>query len=133
LPRTGLCSIDVAIASHFARDQLNRFDQPEQVTDPKVYRTTFSALREALRQFDANDGATRVPLAAALDAAGELIRAGMLRTRAEARMTGSLRPGRRYLDSADAETVREAARVLNVPAPLLVAGDSDQNQPPPSA
>ena len=83
------------------------------------YRTAFAALRAALAAYDPGDEATRSEIAAALARAGELIRTRMLRTRAECRATGSLRPGRRYLEGADAERVRLAADILGCEPPLL--------------
>ena len=83
------------------------------------YKLAFGALRRALQQFDPNTPATRLEVAAALDCVGALIRTGMLRTRAEARQSGSLRPGRQYLESNDAALVVDAARMLGLPPPLL--------------
>lgn len=86
------------------------------------YQIVFSQLRVALDGFATGDDVTRQRLADALGRAGEHIRAGMLRTRAEARQSGSLRAGRRYIESADAERVRAAAEILGVPSPLLGNG-----------
>jgi hypothetical protein len=82
------------------------------------YRTVFAALRAALTAYDAGDETATAQLAGALTRAGELIRAQMLRTRAECRGTGSLRAGRKYLEEADAERVRLAAEILQCEPPL---------------
>jgi hypothetical protein len=83
------------------------------------YKPVFASLRAALTAYAPGDDTARQALADALTRAGELIRTQMLRTRAECRATGSLRPGRQYLEEADAERVRLAAEILQCEPPLL--------------
>ncbi len=88
------------------------------------YKPVFTSLRAALTAYAPGDDTARQALADALTRAGELIHARMLRTRAECRATGSLRPGRKYLEEADAERVRLAAKILQCEPPPLLRSDS---------